>query len=144
MTTIAALYRESVSDILGKDKYTFSDFWNEWGFFICLGIVLLILLFCFLYLFVFSDALAKRAKEKEKQKVFINGTYVFPSDVCTITLLEFTDIRVIKGEEFIAPIHTKEGYLFSGWFYDSACTDPYKTKRITKDITLYPKWTKDS
>lgn len=35
-----------------------------------------------------------------------------------------------------APIY----YVFSGWYIDSALTQPYITQRIKRDMTLYGKW----
>ncbi|MDE7337068.1 MAG: InlB B-repeat-containing protein [Clostridia bacterium] len=34
-----------------------------------------------------------------------------------------------------APV--KEGYRFTGWYYDEACTIPYKGETITSDVKLY-------
>lgn len=39
---------------------------------------------------------------------------------------------------------TKNGYVFSGWFTDKECTEEYDfTAKVTKNITLYAKWTED-
>jgi uncharacterized repeat protein (TIGR02543 family) len=36
-----------------------------------------------------------------------------------------------------------EGYRFGGWYTNSSCTDKYDfSSRVTKDITLYAKWTR--
>lgn len=37
--------------------------------------------------------------------------------------------------EMDAPV--KEGYTFTGWYYDEACTRPYKGEPITADTNLY-------
>lgn len=38
---------------------------------------------------------------------------------------------------------TKEGYTFEGWYTDSALTKAYNfASKVTKDMTLYAKWTK--
>ncbi len=34
-------------------------------------------------------------------------------------------------------IPEKEGYTFTGWFYDEACTRPYQGEPITQDTNLY-------
>lgn len=85
-----------------------------------------------------------RSVKRKKRMISLNGTYIDSAKVCRITLLGFKEISIVKGNEFVAPLHFKDGFDFGGWFYDSACTEPYKTTRITEDITLYPKWTKDS
>ena len=39
---------------------------------------------------------------------------------------------------------TREGYVFGGWFTDKGCTQAYDfDSRVTKNITLYAKWTED-
>lgn len=37
-----------------------------------------------------------------------------------------------------APV--KEGYTFTGWYYDEACTRPYKGEPIDSDVNLYAGW----
>ena len=40
---------------------------------------------------------------------------------------------------------TKKGYTFAGWYSDKAFTSKYSfSKQVTKKITLYAKWTKNS
>lgn len=40
---------------------------------------------------------------------------------------------------------TEQGYTFGGWYADQQCTQPFDfDTEITKDITLYAKWTKSS
>lgn len=34
----------------------------------------------------------------------------------------------------------REGYIFTGWFYDEACTRPYNNEPITEDVNLYAGW----
>ncbi|MBO7739935.1 MAG: InlB B-repeat-containing protein, partial [Clostridia bacterium] len=62
----------------------------------------------------------------------------------TVTLYNHSEAVLEKGESFVAPLLERNGYTFGGWFYDTAFTEPYKTTKITEDITLYPKWTKES
>ncbi len=39
---------------------------------------------------------------------------------------------------------TREGYVFGGWFTDKGCTQAYDfDSRVTKNITLYAKWTEE-
>ena len=40
---------------------------------------------------------------------------------------------------------TREGYLFSGWYTDEACTTEYDfSATLTDDVTVYAKWEADS
>ena len=40
---------------------------------------------------------------------------------------------------------TKEGFRFSGWYTDKECTTPYNFEtKVSKDLTLYAKWTEDT
>lgn len=52
---------------------------------------------------------------------------------------------VIDGEKATEPAEpTRAGYSFGGWYTDSACSDNAKydfDTPVTKDITLYAKWT---
>ena len=41
-------------------------------------------------------------------------------------------------KEMEAPV--KEGYTFTGWYYDEACTRPYKGEQISEDVKLYAGW----
>lgn len=66
----------------------------------------------------------------------------------------FTDnakTRLLNIEEFFAtyeevelaelpPNPTKEGYTFTGWYYDEACTIPYNNEPIYSDTKLYAGW----
>lgn len=41
-------------------------------------------------------------------------------------------------------VPVKQGYVFSGWYTDSACTVSYKfNQKLTKDTTLYAAWKKE-
>lgn len=113
------------------------------GVVVIVVLLFLAVLFGCLCFFYFKNK-RKKVEQEEDLKVYDNGVSVSHSDVCTVTLMGYKDVQIIQGEEFIAPLHTKEGYSFGGWFYDSACTEPYKNIGITKNITLYPKWTKDN
>ena len=45
--------------------------------------------------------------------------------------------RTYFYKETTLSIPEKEGYKFTGWFYDEACTRPYKGEPITSDVNLY-------
>ena len=52
------------------------------------------------------------------------------------------EIYLAKGATFGYPdIPTRSGYVFSGWYTDSACTNRYSfTGSLTFDLTLYAQW----
>lgn len=51
-------------------------------------------------------------------------------------------VTVAQGEHPSAPAEpTREGFTFTGWFTDSACTTAYRfTGPLTQDLTLYAGW----
>ncbi len=58
---------------------------------------------------------------------------------------EVKAVKVSRGDKVTAPAVTKEGYVFDGWYADSAFTVPFDfDKAITKDITIYAKWTEET
>ena len=61
------------------------------------------------------------------------GTYMAPVSVC-------------EGESVSKPTDpVYEGYVFSGWFRDAACTQAYDfNSSVYGNITLYAKWVKNS
>lgn len=57
-----------------------------------------------------------------------------------------TDITGLSYNAAISapdPAPTKTGYIFAGWYKESACTNPWNfgSDRVTANITLYAKWT---
>ena len=51
---------------------------------------------------------------------------------------------VTAGSKAAAPANpTRSGYVFGGWYQDTACTKPWNftVDAVTRDITLYAKWT---
>ena len=54
------------------------------------------------------------------------------------------DQTVENGKKASEPDEpSAEGYRFGGWYTNSSCTDKYDfSSRVTKDITLYAKWTR--
>lgn len=56
---------------------------------------------------------------------------------------EIDSIRVIRNGTVTKPEEPiREGYTFEGWFADADCTSAYDfDTRVTKNITLYAKWT---
>ena len=51
-------------------------------------------------------------------------------------------VSLTNGQTFLYPaIPTRSGYVFAGWYVDSACTTAYTfTGTVTQDMTLYAKW----
>lgn len=59
---------------------------------------------------------------------------------------QITGVR--KGAKITAPtqIPERDGYTFTGWFKETACTNAwvFETDTVTKDTTLFAKWSKDA
>ena len=115
-------------------------FWEEWGVGIILSCVVVIVIAGAMIGMFFLD----RFQQREKEFVDCNGQLVDKKKVCSITLISHESISWKKGALFIAPVPTRDGYSFEGWFYDSAFSKPYINKRVKNDLTLYPKWLKHS
>ena len=63
----------------------------------------------------------------------------------TVTYLDFEEFTCKYGDRLIPPVPKREGYAFYGWFKDTAFSEPWKsTDKVKKDLTLYPKWVKES
>lgn len=61
-----------------------------------------------------------------------------------IHLVGIEDVCINYGSLFVCPMPKKEGFIFRGWFLDSACTIPYvSNKPIKKELILYPKWERE-
>ena len=54
-------------------------------------------------------------------------------------------IRVNRNGTVTKPADpTREGYTFGGWFTDKECTEAFDfDTKVTKNLTLYAKWTED-
>lgn len=92
---------------------------------------------------VISAVKERRAKRIIQLKGYDKNIDVLKIRVVTLVNEDFEEeVEVLKGETFVAPLRKRNGYTFSGWFYDSACTEPYKNTKILNDITLYSKWIK--
>ena len=56
---------------------------------------------------------------------------------------------VIGTEEFVASqyelktIPKKDGYIFTGWYFDKECTEPLYTYNLDSDIMVYAGWNKE-
>ncbi len=51
--------------------------------------------------------------------------------------------KVMRGKVLEAPVTSRDGYVFDGWYEDSALTIPFDFNTpITKSFTLYAKWIK--
>ncbi len=58
---------------------------------------------------------------------------------------EVSNVKVKRGDKLTAPTVTKEGYVFEGWYTDSALTIPFDfDTAITKNITLFAKWKEET
>lgn len=56
------------------------------------------------------------------------------------------DMKVMHAEKIIPPqIPVREGWTFTGWYTDTACTQPWDMDRdtVTGSMTLYAGWRKN-
>ena len=57
-----------------------------------------------------------------------------------VKLYGFKEVSIEPGKEYYPDIPTRDGYAFTGWFYDPSFTKPFMPgKKLKKDITLYPR-----
>ena len=79
--------------------------------------------------------------QTETSKIFIetqtsDNSVVLPGESPVGRCYYKEQITFYKNIE--APV--KEGYTFTGWYYDEACTRPYKGEPIDSDVNLYAGW----
>lgn len=61
----------------------------------------------------------------------------------TLDGAEYEELTVEQGSAVQEPesVPVREGYVFAGWYTDSACTEPYDfTQTVEESLTLYAKW----
>ncbi|MBM6939815.1 InlB B-repeat-containing protein, partial [Pseudoflavonifractor phocaeensis] len=69
-----------------------------------------------------------------------------PADSFTVTFVSdgetYQSVNVTSGEAVSEPAApAKEGYTFTGWYTDEACTEAYDFETpVTGDVTLYAGW----
>ncbi len=69
----------------------------------------------------------------------VEVTYVLGNGEQDVTEKVSTLLGIVK-----APTPTRENYIFSGWYRNQACTQPYDlTVTPKKDMTLYARWVFD-
>ncbi len=133
-----------ISSGVFDDKMTFSDFFESYWWIFVIAIIL-VPIFCVIFRTVYIDLnrkLVERKKSREESLVDFNGQKVSQKQLCTIRLEGEQTIVQLKGCVFFAPVVNREGHIFKGWFYDSACTRPYLNTKVKSDIVLYPLWIK--
>lgn len=136
------LYGRVTSATLKDDRTAWQKFWEDWGGLVCFSVFVVVIVVVLIVAHI-----ADKRKNTQSARLTTIPSKEDPvprSRVRVVTLYGHCESSVEKGDVFAAPLIEREGYAFGGWFYDTACTEPYKNKRITKDITLYPKWTKES
>ena len=107
-------------------------FWeNNRSWIIAVSVIVLLLIVLY-FLTTIDSRRAARKKRHDSKLVNINVT-------------DFGTIPVIYGNRYFPPIPQKSGYIFRGWFLDSACTIPWvSTTKVKKEMALYPKWEKEA
>ena len=72
-------------------------------------------------------------------------TEAVQTPVYTITFMEngaaqIEDVSILEYAVPTLPIPEKDGYIFVGWYSDSALTKLYTEASVTSNLTLYAKW----
>lgn len=105
-----------------------------------LTVIFIILLFVGIFWFALRPS--KKAKVPIPHAPGEPQQYEDPT-VC-INLYGFKQVNHPYGKEYYPELPTREGYAFTGWFYDPSFTKPFMPgKKLKKDITLYPRWQKE-
>lgn len=118
-----------LSDIVGE-----KSFWDKYGnaVILCAGIMLLVFaigLWYFAPNIKDSSILAKQRRINRHSYSVVADGYQY----C-----------IASGNTISPPSPSKSGFVFSGWFLDSALTVPWLSNQpVTSDMTLYPKWSKE-
>ena len=85
-----------------------------------------------------SFTLYAKWTQKEPEKVYYTVTFEMNGHGSAITAQ-----TVESGKTVTKPTNpTEDGYTFGGWYTESSCVNAYDfSNAVTKDITLYAKWT---
>lgn len=115
--------------VLAKIRVT-TPWWDIYGDdVLAIGIPVLCVILITIYFLIMN------AHEKKKARDAI------PISVC---LYGFKTVSVSVKDDFYPDIPSREGYAFTGWFYDPSFTMPFiPGQKLKKDITLYPRWQKE-
>lgn len=99
----------------------------------------------FAAIFVFCIWASKSTTTRELASERFDSTVESKSnETVQITLYGFKTVSLELGKEYYPELPEREGYAFTGWFYDPSFTKPFMPgKKLKKDITLYPRWQKE-
>ncbi len=99
----------------------------------------------FVAIFVFCIWASKSTTTRELASERFDSTVESKSnETVQITLYGFKTVSLELGKEYYPELPEREGYAFTGWFYDPSFTKPFMPgKKLKKDITLYPRWQKE-
>ncbi len=70
----------------------------------------------------------------------VSGNFVFDEFFNDSDRYEVVEKVVYEATQSLPPAPTKEGYTFTGWYFDEACTRKYNGEPITSDTALYAGW----
>lgn len=93
------------------------------------------------------------AETKHEYKLTIGNSYDLTANFSNYLIIFMNmdntildNALVQPGDSITAPeIAEREGYILAGWYTESGFTNPwnFETDKVTKNITLYPKWVQD-
>lgn len=110
----------------------FENWWYHYGQIvsIILGILISLLVLAIPYIAV------RIARARDKDTATEN--------LVSVNLYGFKTVSVSPKDVFFPDIPVKDGYSFTGWFYDPSFTKPFMPgKKLKKDLTLYPRWQRE-
>lgn len=114
-----------LSEWTEPDKMTFKQFIDKHWY-----AVLAILIILILVVLNVAPFLKGRQKNRRSRRI-------------TISLVGSGEENVVKGKKFYPNVPEKEGYVFHGWFEDTAHTKPWLNSKVKRTLKLYPKWIKE-
>ena len=126
----------------GSFRFTFhvQDWYDSWH-----GKLTIFLFFATVFLLLLSIYLLIKHRRKIIRKVTEMDRKDRIKYKVIIHLVGYKDDEIIYGELYFPPIPERKGYVFNGWFLDSALTIPYvSNKKIKKEMALYPKWVRQT
>lgn len=77
----------------------------------------------------------------DEEKDFANFQVYWTSDSQATPASNIISFKMKKVKNLNLPeTPTKEGYTFTGWYLDEACTQPYEGTPVTEDTVFYAGW----
>lgn len=110
----------------GEKQSIYDSWWDHYGDYVLFGIIVVVIALAIFLWYKIDMRKADRARPR------------------IVTFYGYGEKECQYDSYLVADIPEKEGYIFCGWYKDTAFREPWKSKdKVTRDITLYPKWEKE-